>query len=156
MRFSSESGQSTIEAAVLLPVLFALFGLLLQPALLLYDRCIMNAAAAEGCRLLATNTSDETSVRAFVERRLDAIPKVAVFHMDEDWNITWSSEQSGAASMCIVNHVEPLPLFGIVAGLANDIDENGAIEQRVEASCASVPEWARSDYAPASWIGAWK
>ena len=35
MRFSSESGQSTIEAAVLLPVLFALFGLLLQPALLL-------------------------------------------------------------------------------------------------------------------------
>lgn len=56
MRSCSESGQSTVEAAVLLPVLFVVFGLLLQPAILLYNRCIMNAAAAEGCRLVATGS----------------------------------------------------------------------------------------------------
>lgn len=55
MRSFSETGQSTIEAAVLFPVLLVMFGLLLQPAVLLYNRCIMTAAATEGCRLVATS-----------------------------------------------------------------------------------------------------
>ena len=90
MRSCSESGQSTVEAAVLLPVLFVVFGLLLQPAILLYNRCIMNTAAAEACRLVATSSGDDASTRAYIEHRLEAIPKVPIFHADETWNITWS------------------------------------------------------------------
>ena len=50
-------GQTTVEAAYLIPLLFLLFLLLCQPIILLYNHMIMNGAAAEGCRLLATRTS---------------------------------------------------------------------------------------------------
>ena len=46
-----------MEAAVLIPVLFTALLLLLQPGILLYDRMVMQGAAAEGCRLLATKTA---------------------------------------------------------------------------------------------------
>ena len=42
---------------MLIPVLFTALLLLLQPGILLYDRMVMQGAAAEGCRLLATKTA---------------------------------------------------------------------------------------------------
>ena len=57
MRRTCESGQATVEAAFLLPVLFVGLLLLMQPGILLYDRLVMQAAASEGCRLLATKTA---------------------------------------------------------------------------------------------------
>ena len=51
-----EGGQSTVEAAFLLPVFLLVLGLLLQPAIILYDRCVMQSAAAEACRLVATTS----------------------------------------------------------------------------------------------------
>lgn len=156
MRFFSEKGQASIEAAVLLPALFALFALLLQPAILLYNNCIMNAAAAEGCRLLATNTASDASVRAYVERRLKAIPNLSIFHRGNDWEITWDAGANGA-NLQIVNHAEPLPLFGLTASFTKSMDPHGKIEQRVEASCSPVPEWvAAQGYEPATWISEWQ
>lgn len=156
MRFSSESGQSSVEAAVLLPVLFAVFGLLLQPSVLMYNRCIMQAAASEGCRLVATNTNDEASVRAYIERRLEAIPKIAIFHADDTWDIEWSGGEGDVVQVSIVNHAQPLPLFDIVAGLAGSMDEGGTIVQRVESSVSPIPSWAGQGYAPDTWIGTWR
>ena len=49
MRRTCESGQATVEAAFLLPVLFVGLLLLMQPGILLYDRLVMQAAASEGC-----------------------------------------------------------------------------------------------------------
>ena len=149
MRSCSESGQSTVEAAVLLPVLFVVFGLLLQPAILLYNRCIMNTAAAEACRLVATGSGDDASTRA--------IPKVPIFHADETWNITWSCSDDGTAQTSIENHVQPLPLFGILAGLTNAVDENGAVIQHVELSCSPTPNWVgEQGYDPSDWIEKWE
>ena len=158
MRFSSESGQSSGEAAVLLPVLFVVIGLLLQPALLLYNRCIMNSAAAEGCRLVATNTNDDTTTRAYIQRRLGAIPKLPIFHSGDIWNIEWSGGELGQpVSVTITNRVKPLPLFGITAGLTNTMTAGGLIEQRVEVSSALAPQWASSlGSGPSSWIGEWE
>ncbi len=156
MRSCSERGQSTVEAAILLPVLFVVLGLLLQPAVLLYNHCIMNAAAAEGCRLVATSTSDEASLRAYMERRLGAIPAIPMFHEGDEWDISWSGG-AGEASVSIANSVQPLPLFGITAGLMGQINASGSIEQHVEASCSSVPTWTiEQGYDPSAWIGAWK
>ena len=115
MRSFSETGQSTIEAAVLFPVLLVMFGLLLQPAVLLYDRCIMTAAATEGCRLVATSTVDDATTCTYVERRLEAIPRIGIFHVGGDWAINWSRSQEGTANVIIENHVQPLPFFGILA-----------------------------------------
>ncbi len=157
MRFCSESGQSTVEAAVLLPVLLIVFGLLLQPSVLLYNRCIMNAAAAEGCRLVATNTGGDATIRAYVERRLEAIPKIPIFHIGDDWGINWSRSSDGTANVIIENHADPLPLFGILAGLTSTIGDDGGIVQRVDVSCSSIPGWIGGQgYDPSRWIGAWK
>lgn len=157
MRFFSESGQSTIEAAFLLPLLFVVLGMLLQPAILLYSRCIMNEAASEGCRLIATNTNDEATTRAYILRRLEAIPNIAIFH-EGDWDITWSGGELGQnATVTIVNHARPLPLFGIAAAFSSSRTPDGSLEQKVEITSTLAPSWA-SDLgtSPSSWIGAWK
>lgn len=139
---------------MLLPVLIAMVALLLQPAILLYNHCIMNAAAAEGSRLLATNTASEANVRAYVERRLGAIPDIPAFH-EGTWDITWSSESQGA-NVSIVNHVRPLPLFGIATALSGHIGTDGCIEQKAQADCSLLPDWvADQGYAPSTWIGEW-
>jgi Flp pilus assembly protein TadG len=158
MRCSSEHGQSTVEAAMLLPILFVVIGMLIQPALLLYNRCIMNAAACEGCRLIATNTNDDATTRAFMQRRLGAIPMLGIFHEGEQWEVSWSGGELGQpVSVTIVNHVRPLPLFGVTAALSNTMTPEGFIEQRVEANSALAPAWASAlGSSPSSWIGEWK
>lgn len=157
MRSCSESGQSTVEAAVLFPVLLVLFGLLLQPAILLYDRCIMNAAATESCRLVATSTVDDATTRTYVERRLEAIPSIDIFHVGEGWIVNWSRSRDGIANVIIENHVRPLPFFGILAGLANEMGDDGTIVQRVDVFCSPIPEWAGGQgYNPSNWIGEWQ
>lgn len=158
MRFFSERGQSTVEAAFLLPVFFTVLGLLLQPSLLLYNRCIMNEAASEGCRLIATNTNDDATTRAYILRRLAAIPDVAVFHDGDDWDISWSGGELGqSVTVTIVNRARPLPLFGVLAGLASAKSKDGQLEQRVEVSSSLAPDWASGlGSKPSDWIRKWK
>ena len=52
-RANDERGQGTVEAALVIPVLFVLLLLLLQPGIVLYDRMVMRGAAAEACRPLS-------------------------------------------------------------------------------------------------------
>lgn len=147
-----EEGQATIEAAFLFPVLLMMLGLVLQPSLLLYDRCIMNAAASEGCRLLATNTNSDASIKAYLERRLGGIPDLAILHKG-DWELSWTDGPE--ASVTIVNRVQPLPLFGVIAALFNEMDGEDVL-QRVEVTSSCIPEWTREQgYDPDSWIGKW-
>lgn len=84
----NERGQASVEAVFLLPVLLVVIGLMLEPSILFYNRCVMCNAAAEGCRMLETNSSDEQSAKAFVARRLRAVPNVDVFHCGgSKWNV---------------------------------------------------------------------
>ena len=155
---SSESGQSTVEAAFLLPVFFIVMGLLLQPAMLLYSRCIMNEAASEGCRLVATSTNDDATTRAFILRKLSAVPNLPILHDDNEWDISWSGGELGQpVTVRIVNHIRPLPLFGIMAGLASTKTSDGRLEQVTEISSSLAPDWASAlGSSPSDWIGAWK
>lgn len=54
IRFAAlgERGQSTVEAAFALPIILACVLLLIQPGIILYDRMVMRAAAAEGVAFL--------------------------------------------------------------------------------------------------------
>lgn len=152
---ANESGQSTVEAAVLLPVLLVVLGILIQPAILLYTQSVMNAAVSESCRLAATNTNDDASMRAYIERRLSAIPALEIFHSGE-WEIEWNSEGAGEAEVRVKNHVQPLPLLGVIAGLSSVVDANGMIEQQAHAQCSPVPSWVlQQGYAPSDWINSW-
>ena len=154
----SEQGQASIEAAFLLPIFFLVFGLFLQPAFLLYNRCVMHAAAAESCRMLASATTDENSKKAYVLRRLSAIPCLSAFHEGDvkNYEITFSGGQmSEEVSVKIVNRAKPLPLLGVSAGLAGQM-EGSSIKQEVFVSAHVTPAWASNAGSPSSWISKWK
>lgn len=162
----NEVGQATVEAAFLLPALFIALLLLLQPGMLLYDRIVMNAAAAEGCRLLATKTSaagDMTeSCEAFIRHRLGAIPPVSCFHVHESacsWDIRLEGDESSdVVRVSITNEVRPLPLLDAGGTLLGILNGNGNLEVNVVAEQSTQPAWVRSSEAqgdPSGWIGAW-
>lgn len=77
---AGERGQATVEAAFLIPVLFTVLLLSVQPGMVLYDRIVMQAAASDACRLAAVKTDavgdSSQAVEAFVRHRLGAIPPV--------------------------------------------------------------------------------
>ena len=166
MRRMRESGQATVEAAFMLPVLFVGLLLLMQPGMLLYDRLVMQAAASEGCRLLATKTAAAgdmaESCEAFIRHRLGAVPPDSCFHVHEgacSWDIRFEGDEtSDVVRVTIANEARPLPLIDMGGALLGIVNGNGNFEVRVTAEQTVQPSWARASEAgsdPAGWIGAW-
>lgn len=165
-RAAACAGQATVEAAFLIPVLFVLMLLLMQPGILLYDRIVMNAAATEACRLLATKTGATGdmagSCDAFVRHRLGAVPPVSCFHV-HDGGCTWDirlegDESSDVVRATISTEARPLPLVGMGAALTGIVNGNGNFVVEVTAEQAVQPSWAGASPSgrdPAGWIGAW-
>ena len=71
MSWRTDSGQATVEAAFLIPVIFIVMMVLLQPGIILYDRMVMNHAAAEACRMLATSTGSADSSKERCEELIE-------------------------------------------------------------------------------------
>lgn len=166
VRFRDARGQGTVEAAVAIPVVFLLLLLLLQPGIVLYDRLVMGAAAAEGCRLLATATDAygdmAPSCEAFIRHRLAAVPEHDCFHVHRSgcsWVIELDGgEESAAATVRIVNELRPLPLFDAGAKLLGMTNAAGNLEIEEVVTMPSQPGWASSSalgLSPAEWVGAW-
>lgn len=142
-------GQATVEAAYLIPVVFLCLLLLLQPGIILYDFMVMQAAAAEGCRVLATKTdaagvSDE-ACEAYVKRRLAAVPPQDQFHIHEggcSWEIAMEGDEASEyVEVTIVNKVRLLPLLdagGVLLGMA---DRSGAYSIEVTSRMRTQPTW---------------
>ena len=162
----NEGGQATVEAAFLIPVLLAGLLLLVQPGILLYDRMVMNAAASEACRLLATKTDAAgamaESCEAFVRHRLGSIPPVSCFHVHEggcSWDISFEGDEtSDTVSVVIANEARPLPLLDAAGALLGIVNARGNFEVRVACSQQAQPAWVEGVEAgrdPAGWIGAW-
>lgn len=156
----NERGQATVEAAFLLPVFLMVLGLMVQPALMLYTRCVMYAAAAEGCRMLETKTVDDAAAKAFIVRRLKMVPNADAFHMGatSGWQIEMTGGGGiGDVSVKIVNKMRPLPLLGIAAGLYADRQQDGSLRQEVSVDGRLWPQWAQAaGTGPGSLAGAWK
>lgn len=155
-------GQATVEAAFLLPALMLLLLLLLQPGILLYDRMVMQGAAADACRLLATSAGDRAYCEDYVRRRLGAVPQQENFHVHESgctWNIAFSGDETSAqVGVEISTEVKPLPLIDVGGALLGLLNESGNFEVRVSASAPTQPAWVEGAIAggnPAAWVGAW-
>lgn len=148
-------GQASVEAAFLLPVLFVIIGLLLQPAILLYNKVIMNAASAEACRTAAT-IENKQSLDEFTKRRLSAIPKLNIFHAGE-WQIDYSLNHEDLNAVTISHHVKTLPLLGVSASLfAQSIDSNTVL-QKTKTQTILQPNWlSKSDKSIQEWIDSWQ
>lgn len=166
MPLKDERGQGTVEAAFVIPVLFVLMLMLLQPGIVLYDRLVMGNAAAEGCRLLATatdaNGSMQGSCEAFIRHRLAAVPPHDCFHVHGSgcsWGIDLQGgESSGVVSVRISNEFKPLPLFGAGSHLLGLTNERGNLVIEETVSMPTQPDWAAASplgLAPSAWVGGW-
>lgn len=155
-----------MEAAVVIPIMFLLLLLLLQPGIVMYDRIVMRNAAAEACRLLATSTDAygdmSGSCEAFVRHRLAAIPPHDCFHVHGggcSWEIEFSgNETSHDVQVSIENELRPLPLLDFGSKLLGLTNGAGNLVIRETVSMQTQPEWVSSTehgLAPATWIGAW-
>lgn len=147
----SERGQSTVEAAVVLPSVMLVFALLLQPMCLSYTRAVMRGAAGECARAAATAYgSDLGSCKAFALRRLEAVPEVPLFHVggQGDWSVQIERGE-GRVNVQITGHARPLPLIGALSALASMRDGRGVV-LRVSLSERTRPDWVGGDY------GAWQ
>ena len=110
-------GQATVEAALLLPVLFVVILLITQPVIVLYTRSVMSAAAHEACRLIVTapQGARPDAFEAFIRRRLGSIPPIPLFHEHDPCSYViefTGDESSGAVTVRIENTMRPLPLIG--------------------------------------------
>ena len=144
-----------MEAAALLPTLFLLVALAVQPCCLAYTRALMYAAAGEGARVLTTAPAAEREelVSSYVLRRLKAVPNVDAFHMggSDDWRIEAELSDDGKeATVRIRGHARLVPLVGAAAAALYPSDEVGAIvevtvSERVRPALeGSFDEWVSS------------
>jgi len=170
MRITEElldtKGQTTAEAAFLIPVLLLLTLMLVQPMILLYNRMVMENAAAEGCRLLATATTQgaysQEKYEGYIQRRLAAIPPIDIFHVHGSgctWVITLEgNEYTPEVSVRIENQVRPLPLIGWGASLFGMTNAKNNFVQEVKISMPTQPNWVEASGGndPEGWVYAYE
>jgi hypothetical protein len=160
-----DTGQATVEAAFLIPLLLLVLLLLIQPAILLYTRLVMQSAAAETCRIVATESLMEKNadaVEGYAKRRLAAIPQQDNFHVHEptcSWTINYTGDETtNEVSVEITNEIKPLPLFdfGLKAlGVLNDAGNYSlSVTQRLTTKNTWVQENPRGTN-PNQWIEQW-
>lgn len=153
---ATERGQSTVEAAVLLPTVLLLMALLAQPACLLYTRMVMRSAASECARALTTaRASDRAACEQLVLRRLDAVPEAAPFHVGgrDDWKVGLEYEEyAPVVTVCVSGHARALPLLGAAASLVGRRDGTEVLLE-VRVSERVRPSWLGGSYE--SWISMW-
>lgn len=154
-----ESGQTTVEASFALPIVLVLVLLLIQPGIILYDRIVMESAATEACRLLATSEAGELS-EDYIRRRLSAVPEQDLFHVHGS-GCTWRIEMQGGeasaeTSVAIRNEVRPVPLIGLGAQLLGLTNGSGNLEIEVRATQPTQPSWAVAvGITPSGWVNTW-
>lgn len=116
-KFKNINAQATVEAAMMIPVIFLLILILVQPGIVFYDLVIMKSATAETCRVLATaNDVEKNSLcEQFIRRRLGAIPQQDNFHVHSsgcsyEFNFEGSAS-SREVTVSAVNKIKVLPLI---------------------------------------------
>lgn len=156
-------GQATVEAAFALPILMVLVLLLIQPGIVLYDRIVMQGAASEGCRLLATSSASDSQIcEDFIRRRLSAVPQVDIFHVHSSgcsWDIRMEGdERSDNTRVTVTNQVRPLPLLDAGAAMLGLVNSSGNLEIKVQCEQKTQPDWALASArgsSPGELVGAW-
>lgn len=141
----SKKGQSTVEAAFVLPILMVLILLLVQPGIYLYDMIVMKSAASEGCRLLALKSCSDEQFEDYIRRRLSAIPQTDVFHVHDEgcaYKISSSTDDSGKVCVVISNELTPLPLLNVFAKPLGCLNAAGNLDIEVKSEAFMQPTWA--------------
>lgn len=160
-RMNGDRGQGTVEAAVVIPILFLLILILLQPGIVLYDLLVMKNAVAEGCRLMAT--TDEVDVRQceeFIAHRLSAIPQHDLFHAHGSSCYAIQIDggaDKGYVEIWVDNELKPLPLVGAALDALGVTNGRGNIMITEGMAAAVQPSWVTRGPlgGPADWVEDW-
>ena len=147
-------GQSTVEAAALLPIIFMLCALLLQPIILSFSLSVMQRVAAETARVAATDFDGSwKDCQGFALRRLEALPHLDMFHTgdESDWVIEISRDEH-EVEVSITGHVTPLPLWKEFLETFHEKDERGLI-LRAHVKQAYQSSWLGGSYD--EWMRIW-
>ena len=154
-----DRGQSTVEAAFVLPIVMLLLLMMLQPAICLYDHIVMRSAAAEGCRLLATSPGSPSTNEDYIRRRLSAIPDIDIFHVHSrgcSYDIEMAGDETASeVRVKITNKVKPLPLLDAAMSLGHLLGNGGTIEISAESSMPTQPKWvdhSAEGGSPKGWV----
>lgn len=144
----------------MLPSLFIVFALMLQPGLILYSRICMYSAASEACRLYAVQAEAgsgryaEDRYREFIEHRLSAIPYIDIFHLggEDGWDISYAQD-SDCVEVKIVHALKPLPLLGVTGAALGDLQADGSVRVEVSSRSQIRPHWLKGGYS--DWQSQW-
>lgn len=152
-----DAGQATVEAAFAIPVLMVLILLLLQPGIVLYDYIVLQGAAAEGCRLLATSDGAGSVQDDYVRRRLSAIPQMDLFHVHSQgcsYKIDLvGDETSSEVGVEISTKLKPVPLIDIGMSLLGVTDTDGCLTVKAKSTMPTQPDWVwESGGVPEEWV----
>ena len=154
-----KNGQSTIEAAFLIPIIFLCLLILIQPIVLLVNHFAMEAAAYEGCRYAATcnDLEADAAIKNFVEKRLRIFPRVEVVHVPP-WNIKVEQDiENHEVSIGISHEVKPLPLVGSSILVLNSGFGTDFYHQEVKVRRTLHASWMdEKPYEPKTWIERWE
>lgn len=152
-------GQSTVEAAFVIPIVMILLLMMLQPAICLYDHIVMREAAVEGCRLLATSVGNPSTNEDYIRRRLSAIPDIDIFHVHAggcSYEIEMAGDETASeVRVKITNQLKPLPLVDIAMSLGNALGEGRTLSLSAESSMPTQPGWVDASVeggSPKSWV----
>ena len=136
-----------------------LLALLLQPAFLLYTRAVMQQAASEGLRVLATRekqgAATEEACVSYVRRRLGAVPNAEAFHVGgaNGWEVSCEGDAScEQVSVEVTGRLRPLSLVGVLAAALGEADGE-LVVVRVRVTERARPEWLEGSYA--DWVSMW-
>ncbi len=143
--FHSERGQSSIEAAFILPIFILCIGLSIQPIIYMYTKTIMQEAADEGIRF-AMSESNSYRTDRFIRRRLEALPNSSLFHIgdENEWDID-VIRGAGSVRVVIKGHLKAIPVLGSSACAFLNRDDQGLIIE-VESEQITEPSWREGDY----------
>ena len=137
-RPNASSGQATVEAAFLIPIMCALLLILLQPSLLLLNRLVMEMTANDVCRFVMTQdcagmqSHPYNEAELYALRRLDAIPSVSILHEDP-WIVEIQGDEClGDVKIHIEHKVKPLPLLQVGLGFGGVLDSEGLLTQQLD------------------------
>ncbi len=132
------SGQATVEAVFLIPVMCVLLLILLQPALLLLNRLVMEMTANDVCRFVMTHDCKGMQSHPYNEaelyalRRLEAIPSVPILH-EGFWTVEIQGDEClGEVVIHIEHKVKPLPLLQVGLGFGDTLDSKGLLTQQLD------------------------
>lgn len=162
--FQKAIGQASLEAAFLIPLMLLLSMMLIQPAILLYNRSVMHAAASESLRVMATMpqaSNKQELMKSFIIRRLGSLPEIDIFHVGikDSWEIRLQEDKPQTKQKVSVSHrVRLLPLFDTLLR-AFQVSGDGSIQQEITVESTSQPRWVQKSewgVVPERWVKSWE